>query len=267
MASQLPDETLHEILQHSFFIPVLSAFAIKRDRRFSWYSRTTKPTQLLLVCRRWLRVATPLLYETVEIDSEDELADFARTLQANPTLGRMVHNLRLEGGYGRLLPVVVKHAPNIGVLSLQTNNLPTLPNNGLLRALPCFNPTKVYLHDYSRQKTKKSQVNARAITKALRMWKSLELVACIGCVWIDSLEVLFTALTETPLLSELGFSEHDLGHPLLSPILHRFVREAQIRAIRCYMNDGWILGYLERKDVPQYVKELLVYEDTEVTLR
>ncbi|KAI0684523.1 hypothetical protein BC835DRAFT_631914 [Cytidiella melzeri] len=171
MASRLPEETLHEILKHSFFISVLDAFVIIRDRSVSRYQRRAKPTKLLLVCKRWLRVATPLLYETIEIDSEHEMEKLAGTLRTVATVGSLIRNFRIEGRYGRHLHVVVEHAPNIAVLSVQTNSLSRFSDTGLLHALPCFNPTMVYLHDSSLQKNSESEANARAITTAVRSWK------------------------------------------------------------------------------------------------
>ncbi|KAI0684524.1 hypothetical protein BC835DRAFT_632307 [Cytidiella melzeri] len=107
---------------------------------------------------------------TLEIDAEDEMANLSRTLKANPESWTYDSQppSRLEGGHGRHLPVVAKHAPNVAVLSLQADCLSRPPTSGFLPALPCFNPKKVYLHaDSVLCKNLKSQANARAITNAV----------------------------------------------------------------------------------------------------
>ncbi|KAI0768885.1 hypothetical protein BC629DRAFT_1269052, partial [Irpex lacteus] len=74
---------------------------------------------LLLVCKQWHRIGTPLLYETVKIADESQMQLLADTLQTNPALGPLIRHLRLDGGYGRPLHAIVKAALNIRVLSLE----------------------------------------------------------------------------------------------------------------------------------------------------
>src|SRR5262245_53222399 len=95
--SKFPDELLQEILS-----PVLSVsddqFSSTAELSpFSSFSKLSSAT-LLLVCKSWLRVAYPLLYNTVVIRSSGQAHALANSLHANLTLGRHVKKLRLEGG-------------------------------------------------------------------------------------------------------------------------------------------------------------------------
>ena len=169
MADRIPDEILREILQLSFSIDVAKKF-----REWSWNLRSRG--KILLVCKRWLRVATPLFYETVALRTETQVKSLASFVRANPLLGAMIRNLRIDGGYGRHLYTIVKHAPRIRAISVQLHVLSKDSNTGLLQALPCMDPTEIYVHNRARRRrdmNKKWQANKNAVVQAMSTWKSL----------------------------------------------------------------------------------------------
>ena len=98
-SSQLPDEIIKEILLPALFVP---------DKLFSNTSMESNPfagyelssSTILVVCKSWLRVATPLLYETVVLRSKAQAQALAGVLKNNSPLGHFIKKLRLEGGYG-----------------------------------------------------------------------------------------------------------------------------------------------------------------------
>ncbi|KZP08651.1 hypothetical protein FIBSPDRAFT_665027, partial [Athelia psychrophila] len=67
----------------------------------------------LLVCKRWLRISTPLLYSAVIIRSKAQVTALARTLGENNLFGLQIRKIRVEGGYTAPLKHVIKLAPNL----------------------------------------------------------------------------------------------------------------------------------------------------------
>jgi hypothetical protein len=63
-------------------------------------------TAPLLVSKRWLRIATPLVYNTLRIRSPSHAALVSRTFAANPALACHVRRLVLSGVWPELAPVV-----------------------------------------------------------------------------------------------------------------------------------------------------------------
>ncbi|KAJ6613955.1 hypothetical protein B0H10DRAFT_2046830 [Mycena sp. CBHHK59/15] len=112
----LPDEILSEILSPALRVSeeVFSNAAEKSP--FARYSLST--STLLLVCRDWLRVATPLLYIVVILRSKAQAQALEKVLLVNPDFGLFIKKLRVEGGYGPAMHTILKSAPNITHLFL-----------------------------------------------------------------------------------------------------------------------------------------------------
>jgi hypothetical protein len=143
---KLPDEMLHECLSPVLSVPDDKFASTSTQSPFSSVSGNSS-AQMLLVCKRWLRVAYPLLYHTVVIRSSGQAHALADALQANPTLGRHVKKLRIEGGYGSATHRILTLAPNIAVLYLSLIIWSEDSVSGLCRSLAIINPSRVILHD------------------------------------------------------------------------------------------------------------------------
>ncbi|KAJ7606203.1 hypothetical protein FB45DRAFT_878708 [Roridomyces roridus] len=106
--SNIPDEILQEI-----FTPVLSV----PEETFSSHRRGYVPSEaldapsssILLVCKTWLRIATPLLYEVAIISSSSrgQAQALKLALRSNPELGRLIKKIRVEGGYGTSMHTIL----------------------------------------------------------------------------------------------------------------------------------------------------------------
>lgn len=175
MISKLPEELLHETLKHLFHISP-SEFQSQPshwDRHLGRYPRPHLKL-LLLINKQWYRICTPLFYSCLELASDTAMEALASTLLATPLLGQYIRRLRLEGGYGRSLLAVVKHAPNVRVLSVQLDVLSKIPTSGLTRALPLFDPRELHLHGLARRRmNQKTEVLTEKVLAALPAWKSL----------------------------------------------------------------------------------------------
>ncbi|KAJ6505823.1 hypothetical protein C8R47DRAFT_1102511 [Mycena vitilis] len=170
--SILPDEILSEILS-----PALKV----SDDLFSDTSDVSpfaKPLQstsaYLVVCRDWLRVATPLLYNVVVLRSKSQANALEKVLVKNPEFGRCIKKLRVEGGYGIAMHTILKSAPNITDIFLSLVIWSSDGTQGLCKGLPLINPRRVILVDPNTRKLLKNQ-HLAALTKVV--------LSCISGKW------------------------------------------------------------------------------------
>ncbi len=173
----IPLELLREILKYEFDDTAFSLHhTFKSFRPFFSKQRTPKPSHLLLVCKRWLHVATPLFYETVELGTDQHVAQLARVIIRDPGIAGMVRHLRIDGGYQAQLYDVVRHMRNIRTLSVQTALMSRMSNAGLFRVLPRLNPTTFYFHSESGlpiEGNRKTRETTRMIWRAAMQWTAL----------------------------------------------------------------------------------------------
>ena len=97
---------------------------------------------------------------------------FLRTLRGDPDLGKLVQNLRLEGGYGKDLPAVFDYLSNLHSLSIKCHILAKESNVGLIRILPSLKPARLFITDLG-QPNKKSAALQAALFAAMSGWQSL----------------------------------------------------------------------------------------------
>ncbi|KAJ7093864.1 hypothetical protein B0H15DRAFT_1020558 [Mycena belliarum] len=146
MCDSLPDEILSEILSPALKIPDKMFANTLEISGFASYRRVSS-SATLLVCKSWLRVATPLLYSTVVIRSKPQAQALQAALAEHPELGRFVKKLRVEGGFGKLMLQILKNTPNVRDLAvsllLPSSDLPS----GLKSGLPLINPTRLIVID------------------------------------------------------------------------------------------------------------------------
>ncbi|KAJ7728877.1 hypothetical protein B0H16DRAFT_1428404 [Mycena metata] len=143
MSENLPDEIISEILSPTLKVPLDLFSDTSLESPFVSFSSSCSST--LLVCKSWLRVATPLLYSFVIIRSKAQANALQLTLQTNPQLGNFVKHLRVENGYGMAMYHILAKTPNIvhTVISLQIQDAST----GLVKGLPLINPTTLSIID------------------------------------------------------------------------------------------------------------------------
>ncbi|KAJ7057665.1 hypothetical protein C8F01DRAFT_320403 [Mycena amicta] len=114
--NSLPDELISEILAPALKVADEVFSDTSEVSPFAAYSEST--SAYLIVCKSWLRVATPLLYNVVILRSKGQATALARALSKNKELGRFIKKLRLEGGYGPAMHTILQCSPNITDLYL-----------------------------------------------------------------------------------------------------------------------------------------------------
>ncbi|KAJ7149238.1 hypothetical protein C8R43DRAFT_1236573 [Mycena crocata] len=86
---------------------------------FAVPNRSSSISSHLLVCKSWLRVATPLLYAVVIIRTSPQASALQTALQSAPELGPFVKKLRIEGVFGKKrMHELLKQTPNVTDLFL-----------------------------------------------------------------------------------------------------------------------------------------------------
>lgn len=190
-ASRLPEELLRDILSYSISVDEekFCAFSLSGylDWKFTKYQaplcrdaqKTRSRVALLLVCKQWLRIATPLLYEKVIVRDAAQTKAVADVLKANPAVGRAVKYLRLEGGMGKDLQTVAQYAPNIHTLWMSPHIRSSESITGLKKVIAQLQPRTAYvlIRGWSGQTNKTAvEVERLVIPCIAREWASL--VSC-----------------------------------------------------------------------------------------
>lgn len=99
MAENLPDELVSEILSPGLRVPDDMSLKTSAVSPFA-NPASVSSSVVLLVCKAWLRVATPLLYHTVVIRSKAQAGALIPAVKGNHDPGRFIKKLRVEGGFG-----------------------------------------------------------------------------------------------------------------------------------------------------------------------
>ncbi|KAJ7171676.1 hypothetical protein C8R43DRAFT_979036 [Mycena crocata] len=178
MSSVLPDEIISEILSPALKIAD-DAFAdtMQPTSPFAAYTRST--SAYLVVCKAWLRVATPLLYNVVVIRSKAQALALETALKSNKDLGMFIKKLRVEGGYGAPMKNILKYSPNITDLVLSLAIWSSDSVGGLCQGLSLIDPIRLIIHDTNFQGPGKNKQNLRLAEKLaerIRRWQNLRIV-------------------------------------------------------------------------------------------
>lgn len=143
-SNRIPDEIISEILT-----PLLK----HPDEVFS--DRSMKPllapgyssSTYLLVCKAWLRVSTPLLYNVVILRTTAQAEVLQTVLKSNKEFGLLIKKLRVEGGFGNAMQTILKCAPNITDLFLTFLVWGSDSVRDLCSGLALINPRRVIVVD------------------------------------------------------------------------------------------------------------------------
>jgi hypothetical protein len=170
MAHKLPDEILKEILSQPLIVTDEVFAATGFASPFA--SHVQSSSSVLVVCKRWLRIATPLLYNFVVLRSTAQAQALAHVLQSNPSLGSFIRRLRVECGFGMAMNKILKLAPHITHLFVSLAIYSADSVSGLCRAIPRINPTR---HCAQSKRLHNSHVRQLVDTlcRCIQTWKNL----------------------------------------------------------------------------------------------
>ncbi|KAJ7119098.1 hypothetical protein C8R44DRAFT_982766 [Mycena epipterygia] len=173
--NSLPDEIISEILSPALKVSD-KVFSDTSDvSPFAAYTEST--SAYLLVCKAWLRVSTPLLYNVVILRSKAQAKALSIALSKNTELGQFIKKLRVEGGYGPSMGTILKCSPNISDLFISLEIWSSDSTVGLCKGLSLINPTRVILRDAEHKRLENKMLSNlnEALTKAIPKWDHLRI--------------------------------------------------------------------------------------------
>ncbi|KAJ6463030.1 hypothetical protein C8R47DRAFT_1157842 [Mycena vitilis] len=171
----LPDEVISEILSPALKVPD-DMFAHNDSGISPFATYNASSSAVLLVCKAWLRVATPLLYNVVVLRSKAQAKALERALIHDGDLGRWIKRLRLEGAYGTPMHAILQSAPNVTDLFLSLDISAADNTCGLCTGLPLINPKRFILQDSVGFKNKMLANLMSALEKCFLKWDKLEIL-------------------------------------------------------------------------------------------
>lgn len=140
-----PDEIIYEILSPALKVDDEMFSDTSDVSPFATYSESS--SAYLLVCKAWLRVATPLLYSVVILRSKAQATALSQVLSKNEQFGLIIKKLRVEGGYGPPMHTILQHTPNISDLFVSLIIWESDSTAGLCQGLPLINPRRLIVRD------------------------------------------------------------------------------------------------------------------------
>ncbi|EJD42348.1 hypothetical protein AURDEDRAFT_115120 [Auricularia subglabra TFB-10046 SS5] len=172
MADKLADETLHQVLALVFDVPDDEFADVSGASSSPFACRQHSTSDALLVCKRWMRVGTPLLYDTVVLRSVAQSQSLAKALSKNPGFVPYLKKLRIEGGFGASVGRILNAAIALSDLhlSLDLNSKDSVAS--MCDALPAVNPTRLILTGQRRPSTNVIKT-MKSIQTASLSWSKL----------------------------------------------------------------------------------------------
>jgi hypothetical protein len=171
MAHKIPDEILKEILSSALKID---------DDLFADTSSTSPfsfPTQsksvFLAVCKRWLRVSTPLLYNVVVLRSAAQTQALARVLKKNKEFGLFIKKIRVEGGFGAAMEKILSAAHNTTDVHILLDIWSNDNVSGLCKGLPLLNPSHVILWQYDKRSNRQTGQLYTTLGECMKSWTNM----------------------------------------------------------------------------------------------
>ncbi|KAJ7627156.1 hypothetical protein FB45DRAFT_1082327 [Roridomyces roridus] len=198
MAPRVPDEILLEILT-----PVLRVSDARfSDASASFVTNGESVSAILLVCKAWLRVSTPLLYNIVILRSTGQAQRLHAVLNGNPGLGKFIKKLRVEGGFGVSMHGILKSTPNITDLFISLSIRASDSVSGLVLGLPLINPRRLVLGD-GQNKNKQMKVLMEKLESVAMEWNNLK--SLVFPHPSGGRQVFFMNLARAPSVTEVSF--------------------------------------------------------------
>lgn len=260
-----PEELIREVLVHVIDFPTdreFFSFHGDRSTRGAARWRTNgaqlqaperRPPALLLVCKDWQRICTPLLYRTAIVRSKGQTESLTATLTTlRPELGVHVRRLRCEGAFGMDLYRLLKATTRLTHLALVLHVYANEGVSGLCRGLHLdhINPVVLVIADTmnrSKNRTKLLQTLEEVVPK----WTKLEVIHATYCQdrWTTAdsdISALFKRFSACPSLHTLVVPED--AQPNLDA-LKTLSRSRNLRRI-FFSSDGsnrWGLSYYADK--------------------
>ncbi|KAJ7719237.1 hypothetical protein DFH07DRAFT_898792 [Mycena maculata] len=257
MAPHIPDEIVSEIVS-----PLLKysdeVFSDTSEKPLlSQYSSST----YLLVCKSWLRVSTPLLYNVVILRTTAQAKALGEVLKSNREFGPFIRKLRVEGGFGSVMHAILKCAPNITDLFLTLSVWGSDDVGGLCTGLKFVNPRRVIVVDGGKKNKQVARL-FETLINIIPKWDKL--ITFVLPVSDERAEALASALTKSKSLRTLVVRTGDFPRylyqmgdiPSLETIRLTFWGPGEA----IWLQHMWLRDIREEVDADPKMKALVTYD-------
>lgn len=140
----LADETPKYILDYELHVPDEDFASDAEVSPFAGH--LFSPSDVLLVCKRWMRIATSLLYHTAVLRSTTQAQALFKTSRRNPELGDCMRKLAAHRGrFWRVIGKVLLDAEGLRVLCLTFRPFDNDNIESVCDVLPMINPRRLVL--------------------------------------------------------------------------------------------------------------------------
>ena len=176
MTDRLPEEILKAVSSLALHVP---------DHRFRDTSRNpplarvdASSSVVLLVCKRWLRIATPVLYDTVIVCSTAQAQALVNALLQEPQFARLVKRIRLEINCPPALANIAKWFSALEEVAVAASMGYDARLNNMHKFLRSVNPSAGHFTVYNT-----SSDGWDRIRSALKHWNKLVRLRLCDHVW------------------------------------------------------------------------------------
>ena len=278
-----PEEIIHEILNynlrlshHEFFGPGCYE-TINRRREIRKLGKAAPPScsAALLVCKRWLRIGTPLLYESIKLSSLQDTQAVLNVVRANEGISKFIRRLRLEGGFGRALGELAKYLYNVEHLLILPDVRARESVTGLHILFPELNLRTLKIEDKRKTFNRNTDYINHLLQHSIRhYWPNLvghsRYFSLIGVasrahvvffqkqISVDKADnmapVLVGALQDTVNVEEFVVTEPVAAAWLGNGLIERILENTAVKRIVCYderfatLPDGYVRERLSLSD-------------------
>ncbi|KAF7313958.1 hypothetical protein HMN09_00554200 [Mycena chlorophos] len=231
MAVHLPDEILSEILAPALRVPD-SAFADNSRGASPFANYTESTSAYLVVCKSWLRVATPLLYHVVVLRSQAQAKALATALSRNEQLGHFVKKLRVEGGFGISMHTVLSRIPNVTDLYLSLDIISPEKTEGLCKGLRLISPTRLILqcHEHKPLQNKHYLALIEELHRVIPKWDRLVALAAADNIFNEQHNAILSCLDACKRIQSLTTLRSPGVVSIVRKLANCPIREVHIRA-------------------------------------
>ncbi|KAH7107387.1 hypothetical protein BKA62DRAFT_753342 [Auriculariales sp. MPI-PUGE-AT-0066] len=238
MASTLPEELLKEIFDVLLHVP--DHLFNDTSPRSPFASITSSSSTLLLICKRWLRICTPILYGTVILRSPAQIIALNHTIEANSRLAKLVRRLRLEGTVPATFPEIAKRMSAIEDICLVVDKGYNSDVSTLIKLFRSFNPRKASLTRIKNLGGGDANTFHKTLGRTISRWTNL-LWLCLPQQTAESDDLAMIDTLITAAMASLNI------RTVILPAINFLVVERLIN------HRPQFLGLLQRQPPPQLV--------------
>ncbi|TRM56919.1 hypothetical protein BD626DRAFT_516836 [Schizophyllum amplum] len=223
----LPEELIRDVLVDVLDIPTdPEFFKLDGDRRshsaLRWGNQNVelraferRPPALLLVCKDWQRICTPLLYRTAIIRSRGQAESLIAAIAKRPDLAVRVKRLRLEGSFGMEAFRLLKATTHLTHLALVLHVYANEGISTMVRGLQLdhISPIVLVLADTMKSSKNRTQL-VNTLEEVVPKWTRLQAVH-MSCMRLrygspaGDTDAIVKHLSTAPSLHTVVFPEFD----------------------------------------------------------